>query len=222
MVRTSPLKDNDAVLLAVDTSKSKKEILEKLGLRAAGGNYKALNVWADKNGVVLPKWIAPAPVQDPYKDEDVFVEHSSYVNRSLLKKRLYKSGVPEICVSCGVGPEWNGRPLTLTLEHKNGVWNDNRKSNLEILCPNCHSQTATFAGSAKVKPVTPCPGCGNPMHKKSTICVKCNGRKNVKASYPEISVLLSMVAEKGYSAVGRSLGVSDVAVRKYIARNSRI
>ena len=36
--------------------------------------------------------------------------------------------------------------LTLQLDHINGINNDNRKENLRFLCPNCHSQTDTFAG----------------------------------------------------------------------------
>lgn len=36
--------------------------------------------------------------------------------------------------------------MTLQLEHKNGNNQDYRLSNLCLLCPNCHSQTSTYAG----------------------------------------------------------------------------
>jgi hypothetical protein len=36
--------------------------------------------------------------------------------------------------------------LSLALHHRNGDGEDNRLENLELLCPNCHSQTDTFAG----------------------------------------------------------------------------
>lgn len=45
---------------------------------------------------------------------------------------------------CGIGNEWNGKPLTLQLDHINGDHSDNRLENLRILCPNCHSQTSTW------------------------------------------------------------------------------
>ena len=31
----------------------------------------------------------------------------------------------------------------------NGVGTDNRLENLQLLCPNCHSQTANFAGRGR-------------------------------------------------------------------------
>lgn len=52
----------------------------------------------------------------------------------------------EECADCGIGPEWNGKPLTLQLDHINGDSRDHRVENLQLLCPNCHTQTDTFAG----------------------------------------------------------------------------
>jgi 5-methylcytosine-specific restriction endonuclease McrA len=48
-------------------------------------------------------------------------------------------------------PEWHGRPLTLVLDHINGVNDDYRPDNLRLLCPNCHSQTPTFSGRNRQK-----------------------------------------------------------------------
>jgi DNA-binding CsgD family transcriptional regulator len=67
-------------------------------------------------------------------------------NRMNLKRRLIAEGIKEPrCESCGLDA-WHGAPLTLTLHHVNGVRDDNRLENLQLLCPNCHSQTDTFAG----------------------------------------------------------------------------
>ncbi|GAA1809788.1 hypothetical protein GCM10009749_17860 [Agromyces neolithicus] len=48
-----------------------------------------------------------------------------------------------LCVACGLGPEWNGKPLTLELDHVDGDRLNNELANLRLLCPNCHAQTET-------------------------------------------------------------------------------
>ena len=53
------------------------------------------------------------------------------------------------CSVCSIST-WNGSPLTLELEHKNGNSSDNSSSNLCLLCPNCHSQTPTFRAKNRV------------------------------------------------------------------------
>ena len=75
--------------------------------------------------------------------EKILIKDSEY-NRTKLKTRLVKEGLKEYkCECCGIS-EWNGKPLTLQLHHINGIHNDNRLSNLQLLCPNCHSQTENF------------------------------------------------------------------------------
>lgn len=83
--------------------------------------------------------------------EEILVEHSTY-SRTKLKARLLKSGLlTNVCCICGALPEWNGKALSLQLDHINGISDDNRLGNLRILCPNCHSQTETFAGKRCAK-----------------------------------------------------------------------
>ncbi len=82
-----------------------------------------------------------------YSLEEILVENSKYENINCLKKRILKEGLLEYkCAKCGNTGTWNGKELTLQLEHKNGIHNDHRLSNLEFLCPNCHSQTDTYSG----------------------------------------------------------------------------
>ena len=68
----------------------------------------------------------------PYEEKS----HSS-VRKRLLHERNYT------CEACGTGNEYNGKPLSLELDHKDGNSKNNKLENLRILCPNCHSQTPT-------------------------------------------------------------------------------
>ncbi len=137
----------------VKKSDSLTAILKNIGLRNVGGNASTLrrrlvaeqidyahiptgrgsNRGRHFNGTSIPL-------------SEVMVENSTY-NRGHLKRRLIDGGFLENrCATCGLEPMWQDRPLTLVLDHINGVSNDNRRENLQLLCPNCNSQTATFCG----------------------------------------------------------------------------
>jgi predicted DNA-binding protein YlxM (UPF0122 family) len=67
-------------------------------------------------------------------------------NRNHIKRRLFDAGIKtRSCESCGLS-EWRGQPISLALHHVNGDRHDNRLQNLQILCPNCHGLTDTWAG----------------------------------------------------------------------------
>ncbi|MBV9718069.1 MAG: HNH endonuclease [Candidatus Eremiobacteraeota bacterium] len=73
-------------------------------------------------------------------------------NRTHVKHRLIRAGLlANNCQSCGLSA-WQGKALNMHLDHINGVKNDNRLENLRMLCPNCHSQTATYGGRNLKRP----------------------------------------------------------------------
>lgn len=61
-------------------------------------------------------------------------------------KRYIEEKFNNTCQECGVTSIYNGKPLTLQLEHKDGNSRNNKEDNLSLLCPNCHTQTE-FYGS---------------------------------------------------------------------------
>ena len=54
--------------------------------------------------------------------------------------------LPYSCLWCGLEDSWNGKTISLQLDHIDGDPLNNKLENLRWLCPNCHSQTETFCG----------------------------------------------------------------------------
>lgn len=137
--------DRDAFVQLARESRTQKEMLAKLGRHHT--DCKWLREAAVYHGVGLPNGRLTAQGVRVKPLEEILVEHSTYHSNQRLKNRLIKEGLlVDACLLCGLGPEWNGLPIILHLDHINGVRDDNRLGNLRVLCPNCHSQTDTFTG----------------------------------------------------------------------------
>lgn len=135
----------------VKSSNSISEVASKLGYRSKGGGVVSMiKDRISKLSIDISHFCpysSGATKGKKYKsDDDIFVENSSYTNNTSLKKKLLKKGLLEYkCSICGIS-EWQGKSLSLQLDHINGNNKDNRLENLRLLCPNCHSQTETFSG----------------------------------------------------------------------------
>jgi len=100
--------------------------------------------WADAaaRGAIRPR-PAAAPI------ELYLVSGRKSTCRTHLKRRLLNEGLKRNrCELCGI-TEWLGQPLSMALHHVNGDGRDNRLENLQLLCPNCHSQTENFSGKGR-------------------------------------------------------------------------
>jgi len=69
----------------------------------------------------------------------------------LLRRAMLAVGIPYRCAECGITDTWQGRPIRLHVDHIDGDYHNNLVANLRFLCPNCHSQTANFAGLSRGK-----------------------------------------------------------------------
>ena len=137
----------------VAKSNSFADVTRHFGFCISSSNYKALRQRLDKEDIdyshiklgigsnknrKFPNRSIPL--------EKVMIKGSTY-NRTNLKRRLLKNGMlKNRCEICGLEPLWENKKLVLVLDHINGVNNDHREENLRLLCPNCNSQTLTFAG----------------------------------------------------------------------------
>jgi hypothetical protein len=123
---------------------------------------------------------------------------------------------------------WRGRRLTLILDHVNGIHDDNRLENLQIVCPNCAATLATHC--ARNTPLRRCPTCGTAFRRSqggSTYCsLQCWHRsaaframvRRPKVPRPSYGQLVADLREMSWVAVGAKYGVSDNAVRKWMRR----
>ena len=89
-----------------------------------------------------------------YSLSDVLVKDSTYPRHSLKKRILDEGLIQYICKVCGLGPTWNEKPMTLILDHVNGVRNDNRLENLRFVCSNCDSQLDTYKARNRTRKAT--------------------------------------------------------------------
>jgi hypothetical protein len=75
-------------------------------------------------------------------------KHPQYQSNK-LKNRLVNEGVKEDkCEVCGI-TEWQGKPITMQLDHIDGNSHNHLYDNLRLVCPNCHAQTDTWCGKNK-------------------------------------------------------------------------
>jgi HNH endonuclease len=219
----------ERLIRAIEESSSVKECLEYLGLRPAGGNYRQFYRWCEYHNLTPPKGdcsigLRRASRLKQIPLDKIMVRHSTY-SRTNLKSRLLDVGLLEHhCYECGQRSEWNGKPLTLQLDHINGTADDNRLVNLRLLCPNCHSQTSNFAGKKrrKIPKYEACECCLKSLGKfnKQPLCKKCFAQQPRpscrKVERPPLNVLKEQVENHGYAATGRKYGVSDNAIRKWL------
>lgn len=141
---------------AVKSSTSIRQVLKKLGLKEAGGNYsitktRIKNLELDTSHFRGQGWNKGKKLGPKRSIEELLVVDRKHPYQSFkLKNRLLQEGIKiHQCESCGI-TEWMERPAPLELDHINGINYDNRLENLRLLCPNCHAQTETYRGKNKI------------------------------------------------------------------------
>lgn len=124
-------------------------MLSKLGYSTqSGNNHKTLKDRLQYYDISVEHFRYTKAKTD-WTDEEIFCENSKVSQSKLRRTFKEREFVPYQCSICGQEPFWNGKPLTLTLDHQNGKNRDNRVENLRWVCPNCDRQLDTYGTKNK-------------------------------------------------------------------------
>lgn len=150
--QTKRLEFEEAVLSVVNQATSASNICDLIGIQHTNVNIqRVLDFLKEKD--IIPEWKKKQRNSKPrgfWTKDNIFTENSSF-QRSKLKDKLIEFGLKENkCEICG-NIQWLEQPIPLQIHHINGINNDNRVENLQILCPNCHALTDNYCG----KNITP-------------------------------------------------------------------
>lgn len=217
-----PLMDrysNEKFKEIVQNNNSFKSVMSALGYNSNSGDSKAqLLKKIESLGIDISHFNNKK--KRKLSDEDIFKE-DSLVNQSSLRKRYLKKFPPIKCSICGQKPFWNGKPLTLILDHINGKNHDNRLDNLRWVCPNCNIQLPTTNRRKKAfgQKYNFCIDCGKKITSKSLRCAECaqKYRKDIAQESKPITreELKTLIRENTFVDIGKQFNVSDNAIRKW-------
>ncbi len=190
---------------AVDNSSSVSDVVRYFGLQPTGSHNRHLKSRIAKFKIDTSHF--QIQVLNGRSNKKVHFSEMLVFNRigrrettSKLRRAMLEYGFEEVCSECNLGLMWNNKPIRIQIDHKDGDGLNNLPDNLRFLCPNCHSQTETYAAK----------------NVKNEKVLKCSNKTKISSSRkPDKDVLQSLVFEKPTTKIAIDFGVSDKAVEKW-------
>lgn len=149
---------------------------------------------------------------------------SNYIKRYLLEKHGYK------CELCGWG-EINPftKIIPLEIHHIDSDHTNNNESNLQVLCPNCHSLTENFRsrGSGreerkKYYMTNTCIDCGKTITNTSIRCHDCEVKHRAQQFIDNLPIsreeLKKRIRVESFEAIGRDYNISGNGLKRWISK----
>lgn len=143
-----PRYTDEQIAGAVSNSLHIYGVLRHLGIRLTGGSHAHMTRRIARSGIDTSHFVGsghnggktfPAKRRDA---QSILVLRSSTERRQhakYLRRALLAIGRPYECEGCGNSGTWQGKPITLQVDHRDRNWTDDRAENLRFVCPNCHA-----------------------------------------------------------------------------------
>ena len=134
----------------INNSISIRQVIKKLGLIPAGGNYATVRRYIELYSIDISHFKGQGHNKGKKlgskRPLDDYLSNKFSIQSYKLKNRLLKECVfHRKCYSCE-RTSWLNHPIPLELEHIDGNHLNNKLDNLTLLCPNCHAFTSTYRG----------------------------------------------------------------------------
>lgn len=203
----------------VQQSSSLKEVIDKLGYSThSGSNNKTVKARLNEYNIDTSHFTMGNIIKR--NENNVFINNSTASQQTL--RRWYVKGqyTPYECSICGQQPFWQGKPLTLILDHINGENHNNELSNLRWVCPNCNQQLDTtgyrqMRAEKKLEKKYYCITCGKEIQRNSERCSECFALSRRIVNRPSREELKTKIRYQTFTSIGQEYGVSDKAISKW-------
>lgn len=205
--------------IIVANSNSWHNLAKNLGYNCNSGDLKSmLQKRIESFDIDVSHFKTVAKTSIERNEGNIFIENST-ADQKVVRYWYKKIGyTPYVCSICKMQPFWNGKELTLILDHVNGVNTDDRIENLRWVCPNCNMQLPT-TNRRKERIKTYCIDCGIELSSKnSKRCRKCQG-KNISIMPDKLPVsrdeLKELIRTIPFTKIGEKFRVTDSTIRKW-------
>lgn len=214
----------------VNNSYSLREVIYKLGYSTgSGSNNTTLKKRLEKDNIDTSHFSHTKRTKRC--PENIFIKDSTATQKVLRDYFLKGNYVPYKCSICGLEPIWQGKALTLILDHINGHNKDDRLENLRWVCPNCNQQldttgsknfknlkTERHKNDTKVQKIKKCIDCGKFISINADRCNECYVKyKESLSMITNVSreELKTLIRNYSFLRIGKMYGISDNAIRKW-------